>query len=33
LELIKRGTLKAQQRENFSDITMNHEEVGTPHYG
>ncbi|QSH39600.1 segregation/condensation protein A [Candidatus Kaiserbacteria bacterium] len=33
LELVKRGTLGAQQQGNFSDITMNHEDVDTPHYG
>lgn len=33
LELVKRGTLGVQQSSNFSDITMHHEEVETPHYG
>lgn len=33
LELVKRGTLGAEQERNFADIKMNHEEVSTPHYG
>lgn len=33
LELVKRGTLGVQQQQNFSDITMNHEEINTPYYG
>ncbi len=33
LELVKRGTLKAQQNENFDDITVHNEEIETPHYG
>jgi len=33
LELVKRGTLNAQQHGNFDDITMQHEALDTPHYG
>ncbi|PCI90500.1 hypothetical protein COB18_00210 [Candidatus Kaiserbacteria bacterium] len=33
LELVKQGTLGAVQNENFSDIAMEYEEVGTPKYG
>lgn len=33
LELVKRGTLSVQQENNFADITLEHDEVNTPHYG
>jgi len=33
LELVKRGTLGAEQSENFSDIKLQHEELNTPQYG
>ncbi len=33
LELVKRGVLGANQQTNFSDITLQHEEIDTPHYG
>lgn len=33
LELVKRGTLSVQQDTNFADITLEHDEVHTPHYG
>jgi len=32
LELVKRGTLGAEQHSNFDDITMLHEEIETPSY-
>ena len=33
LELVKRGILGATQSDTFSDITLRHENVDTPHYG
>lgn len=33
LELVKRGTLGAEQQDNFADIQLRHEDVNTPHYG
>ena len=33
LELVKRGTLGAQQKGNFTDIAMQHEAIDTPTYG
>lgn len=32
LELVKRGTLSVEQHKNFSDITMHHDAIDTPHY-